>query len=255
MATQGWFNHYDDPDDEYWDQEPVHSTSHGQSLRDVTSSRILGPNLQPGPQKQPQQSYAAAHLDDVATPPTKSSLVEVELAEDGLPLRISLAQSWKSSFEPRDYGRSIIDAYNHALFVMVAGMAKSGRIPNASPTRLRDVAPLLLRTRTLSEYEQLYDAIFSLNAHEIKGPGKTDDGRPGLIVTANRSRLISVMIAPEWAWTTDVRLISQDIVDCCAQARSEREALLRRISDESHPAQLTVADILQHERMLMEREG
>ncbi|MFF2085282.1 hypothetical protein ACFVVM_16015 [Nocardia sp. NPDC058176] len=248
--VQDPYNHYDDPDDEYWD-EPIETDQH-------TSS----PTLLPEPEKTPAIAISTPTTIDgkpstagpARNPYQKSALIDMELGQDGLPKTIRLRDTWKSSFDPSRYGQSIMDAYRYHLFELAASFTESSILPAPTVPTLRKAAPILLRTRSYAEYTKLYSAIFSSNPTTISGPGYNDYGQPGVTVTATRSRLISVAIDPSWAWDTAPWIVAEDIVGCC---NSIRELSLQFDTADIYDGesdQSIAARLVRHEKLLMEGE-
>ncbi|MEV0356962.1 hypothetical protein AB0H71_12945 [Nocardia sp. NPDC050697] len=226
MAASGFYNHYDDPD-EFWDDEPL------AVVRPVAPS--APPPLEPAP----------------SNPFPKSSLVDVELRNDRLPVAIRLSRAWKDAFAPGRYADSIMDAYRYAVFDTAVRLAESGTVPPATVPPLRDATPLLLRTRTHAEYRELYARLFLPEAHTIHGPGRNEHGEPAIVVTGTRSRLVSISIDPLWSARVPADYIAHDIVECCDRLRASKpefvyDEYLARESDRELVARLNL-----HERRLL----
>ncbi|WP_280420768.1 hypothetical protein [Nocardia carnea] len=231
----GFFNHYDDPD-EFWDEEPP------------VASPVPRPSTAP-----PMQEIQHVQTN-VTTQPAgrKSGLVEVKCGLDRLPTSILLKRSWKNAFTPSQYGESIMDAYHSAVQELVYQLVESGTVPPPTISTLRDAAPLLLRTRTHEEYTDLYTELFTQSVHEVNGPGYNRYGRPGLIVTAKRSQLISISIDPDWATAVDANYIAQDILDCCARIRARKPEIIRDTQLDQESDRELAARVVRHERTLLQ---
>ncbi|WP_433680534.1 hypothetical protein [Nocardia sp. CA-119907] len=186
------------------------------------------------------------------TPPEKSSLVSVEVGSDRLPIGIALGRSWKNSFDPSQYGRSIMDAYRYGLYVMAARMVESGALPPSTVPSLRDAAPLLLRTRTIDEFRELYDHLFLENPITVHGPGRNAYGQPALTVTATESKLISIDIDPGWAEGTDANFIAQDILECCQQIRAKKAQPVQDVYLDQESDSELASRVVQHEQYLLQ---
>lgn len=184
------------------------------------------------------------------TPP-KSSLVSVDVGPDRLPVRIKLGRDWKFAFAPAQYGQSILEAYRYGMYEWAAHTVESGELPPATVPTLRAAAPLLLRTRSIDEYRDLYDQLFLETPREVYGPGRDAFGQPALRVRATWSKLISITIDPGWAAGTETDFIAHDILDCCQQIRAKKprpviDVQLERASDEELATQ-----VLEHEQYLL----
>lgn len=184
----------------------------------------------------------------------KSVLVDVEVGPDRLPTAITLKRAWKDAFAPDGYGESIMNAYRWAVGELAGRLIAAGTTPPATIPTLREVTPLLLRTRTYDEYRELYEDLFTQRPHTVHGPGYNRYDEPGITVVATRSKLISITVDSEWAAGTDQKYIAQDIVDCCARIRARApevvpDAFLDRETDRE-----LAARVIRHENYLLESE-
>lgn len=182
----------------------------------------------------------------------RSTLVEVECGLDRLPTAITLKRAWKDGFAPSQYGQSIMDAYHYAVQELATRLIESGTIPPATIPTLREVTPLLLRTRTYEEYLELYNELFTQKPHTVHGPGYNQYDEPGITVVATRSRLISVAVDPDWAARTDEKYIAQDIVDCCQQIRARKPEKVKDIFLDQESDRELAARVVRHEKYLLE---
>ncbi|GGL18498.1 hypothetical protein [Nocardia jinanensis] len=204
-------------------------------------------------ERPPWEGWGEAHTSP--EPVTRqSTLIEVECGLDRLPTAVTLKRAWKDSFAPSQYGQSIMDAYHYAVQELAARLIESGTIPPATIPILREVTPLLLRTRTYEEYLKLYDELFTQKPHTVHGPGYNQYDEPGITVVATRSRLISVAVDPDWAARTDQKYISQDIVVCCAQIRARKPEKVKDIFLDQESDRELAARIVRHEKYLQENE-
>ncbi|MFI5715946.1 hypothetical protein [Nocardia sp. NPDC051750] len=265
MTNGGWFNHYDDPDDDAWDDEPLTPTKWGAGNSHPTQMPAPVPPPPQPPLSGPEPNRVApasprTHSDSELprTGPApqhvnrKSVLVEVQCGLDGLPTAITLKSSWKTAFTPAQYGQSIMDSYYFAVQELVSKIVETGTMPPAAISSLRDAAPLLLRTRTHEEYTSLYNELFTQSVHTVYGPGRNRYGQPGLVVAAKPSRLISVTIDPDWAGTVDAKYIAQDIIDCCAHVRAQKPEVIRDTQLDHESDRELAARLVRHERTLLQ---
>ncbi|MFC9896631.1 hypothetical protein ACFVMC_23335 [Nocardia sp. NPDC127579] len=260
----GVYNHYDDPD-EYWDEEPLQPrasksappplpTSYAKTQPSFSSNSDAGAgsaseSASVTPSAESAIAAAASGRRDAL--PAKTSMIDVEVAADGLPIRIVLKPSWKASFSPPEYGQSIMDAYQHGRLAEATRLMEAGIKPRPTLPSLRDATPLLLRTRTHEEFKELYDKLFRRATYTLNGPGYNAYNEPGLIVTASRSRILSLTIDPSWAAEVDVSYLAQDIVDCCNKVRVDRLEYVRDIYLDQESDQQLAGRLNRHEAQLL----
>ncbi|MFI6567666.1 hypothetical protein [Nocardia fluminea] len=246
--TQGWFNHYDNPDEEDLEEESVARSTRAEfdnhyrleeENANKTSVWTLDSKISPDADTR------------IVNPFKKSALVNVQLTVDRLPTQINFGRQWKKLFEPSEYGKSIMDAYMHAVFEKATQAADLRKMLNRPPT-LRLAAPLLLRTMTSAEYKEVYSAIFHPSARTFNGPGRNSSGAAGLTVSASSVKLLSVKIDREWGYLADPEYIALDIVDCCNRAREAAPKLETCPELDGESDQSVISRIVRHERRLME---
>ncbi|WP_141691637.1 hypothetical protein [Nocardia brasiliensis] len=265
----GFYNHYDDPD-EFWDEEPLRPTtkpapepqsSYGNAAGRPPASGAPSPPFTPeaSPSRPVPASRGTAGSVNSSTamtrlgitPPPKSSLISVDVADDRLPKSIKLGRDWKYAFTPAQYGQSIVEAYRYGMYEWAARTVESGELPPSTIPSLRTAAPLLLRTRSIDEYRVLYDQLFLETPIQVQGPGRDAFGQSALTVRATWSKLISITIDPDWAAGIEADFIAQDILDCCQQIRAKKP---RPIIDShfTHVADDELASqVLEHEQYLL----
>lgn len=234
MVTRGWINHYDDPDDEYWELPPEDGGARSVSMKNVGAAVEYSPLIE-----------SSAHQSD-------SSIVIV-IGDDRLPVSIFLPKRWVEYTDPSTYGKSILDSYARALLeVDLEAERHNGRIQ--AGVQLRDIIPRLLQTRTYAEYLSVYNDLLRGSPATVNGRGRTSSGYPSLTVTATSSRLLDVWIDVEWARKQRSDTISLDIVDCCNAIRKLKpevvhdEYLSQETDDE------VVARMVRHAQYLMRYE-
>ncbi|WP_406281637.1 hypothetical protein OH799_17370 [Nocardia sp. NBC_00881] len=188
------------------------------------------------------------------TPPQKSTLVEVEVGDDRLPINIKLSRRWKEAFEPSQYGKSIMDAYQYALYELAVLLVESGKRPPSTQPSLREVVPLLLQKRTYEEFRRTWNSLFVDTEYTVRGTGYNQYDEPGLTVTATRSALLSITIDTSWAMTVDGTVIAQDILECCAQVRAKKPKLVRDIYLDQETDQELTDRLVRHEQQLIRNE-
>ncbi|MGW4368729.1 hypothetical protein ACWEKT_24105 [Nocardia takedensis] len=179
-------------------------------------------------------------------------MISIEVGSDRLPVEVSLGRSWKQAFEPKEYGRSIVDAYRYGLYMMAIRMVESGELPPATVPTLREAAPILLRSRTLDEFRSLFEHLFNGSPITVHSPVRNAYGFPVMTVTATASELSSVDIDSDWAAGIDSNFIAQDVLECCRQIRAKRIHPLGDVHRSADPADDFAAQIVEHERYLLQ---
>ncbi|UGT66007.1 hypothetical protein LTT66_22145 [Nocardia gipuzkoensis] len=191
---------------------------------------------------------------DTLQQPQKSSLVRVEIGSDRLPTSVELARSWKEAFDPLHYGRSIMDAYDYAVFELTMHYVDSATSPPSTLPTLREVTPLLLQTRTYEEYRDLYNRLYLEEVYTVHGPGSNEYDEPAMTVTATLSSLVSVDIDPSWAKKIEADFIAQDIIECFDQVRAKKPEWVRDVYLDQESEQELAARLIKHERQLLRNE-
>ncbi|MGW5384956.1 hypothetical protein [Nocardia sp. NPDC003963] len=158
-------------------------------------------------------------------PPQKSALIVFEIAEDRLPVKLTLRRDWKNSFAPSEYGKSLMEAYRHALYQRSLQMIELGSAGKPSTPALRDIIPTLLQTRTYIEYRGTLDRLVGDATVEIHGLGVNELDEPAMTIRANRSMITDIYFDPDWALRADISTISHDIIYCANQLRTAKPRL------------------------------
>ncbi|WP_147265905.1 hypothetical protein [Nocardia puris] len=179
-------------------------------------------------------------------------MVTVRVGSDRLPTEIRFSNGWKDAFYPAQYEQSILDAYHYAVYELAVQYAESGTVPKPTVPSLHDAAPLLLRTRTLDEYRELYDQLFLDKPYTVHGPGYNLHGEPTLTVTASLSRLISLRVDPEWVRAMNSEFVAQDIVECCDQVRARKYESVNDVYLNQESNRELASRLVRHERYLTE---
>ncbi|WP_280193942.1 hypothetical protein [Nocardia farcinica] len=187
-------------------------------------------------------------------PPPKSALVRVELGADRLPTRIELSRNWKNAFEPPEYGRSIMDAYEYALYEYAAHLVATNSRPRKVRPDLREAAPLLLQQRTYEDYNATYARIYGVATYTMHGPDLTEYDEPTLTVRATAHRLQSVTMDFAWAARTESNVIAQDILDCCDKVRAAVPRFVHDVYLDRESNEQLMARLVRHEHHLLRNE-
>ncbi|MGW6121604.1 hypothetical protein ACWFRF_21360 [Nocardia sp. NPDC055165] len=236
MATQGYYNHYDEPEDEYWEDGPRGiEIGHGSQIHAAVQ-------FEAGEMVSAERKSAQSH-----------SRVSVTIGADRLPSAISIHKQWLDYTDPTEYGRSVVDAYENTLYSADILALENGQRPSVMP-KLRDITPRLLQARTYDEYIQIYNGFLGGHKYTAAGPGQTEFGEPSIIVTASASRLLDVRIDPGWASRLGVYAVAEDIVVCCNKIRDQSpkfvydEYLSQETEDE------VISRMIRHSQYLLRNE-
>lgn len=205
MATQGWYNHYDDPD-EFWDEEPL----------------VVGGNPQTGaapPSVQPPDS---------PQPQVGSSFVSMDLDGGFLPVRIEFNARWGRYVAPHEACDELMRAYRKSVHLRFERLYSGRRRPtpqevsvDAVPDR-RTMFMVLLETGTWDQYCEVSSSMMSSGAtYRIHGTAVTG-GVPAVTVTADRMYLKSFEIRSDWIAVAHPDQISDELLRCADQIRLRR---------------------------------
>ncbi len=186
--------------------------------------------------------------------PQKSALIEVHIGADNLPTQVDFSRAWKSSYDPREYGESIMQAYRYSLYERTLRISESGTRPTPSIPPLREIAPSLLQTRTYDEYNQLFGKLIGQEKYTAHGPGLNDYDESTLIVEADRTGLTAITLDGDWAARTEPFTIAQDIVNCSDAIRAMKPRLRTDMYLDQESDTELMARIVRHERQLLENE-
>lgn len=243
MATQGFYNHYDDPDDEYWGGAPGEGPS--------TDPSVADGRFGDAPSGQGSEKGSGA-----VGLPQGSSLVNIEVGDDRLPTSVSLARNWKESLYPSEYAGSIMAAYQFALYERTLRIADSGIRVRSTRQPLRVIVPILLRTRSYDDYLDMSRKMFGDDATYVaNGPGLDEFNKPTLTIRANQVEIISISIDTVWARSASSFAISHDIIDCADQIRSMKKTYTTdKYLDMESDAELYTR-LAEHQRQLLQNEA
>lgn len=213
----GFFNHYDDPD-EFWDEEPLVPVTPAAQPRTPPAA----PSKPPG-QMQPPRSRA-----DASEPPrTGSPFVSMEVDHGFLPTRITIGAGWVHQVAPHEAGDELMRAYHEAAADRLQRLYSSGRWPtpqevfeSAVPDR-RTIMTMLLETATWDEYSSLQRMIVKDAVLDVFGKTVVNGERP-VGVTADRHYVLSIRIGSWWAASVDPYAIVDEILWCADEIRALR---------------------------------
>ncbi|MEV0549606.1 hypothetical protein AB0H98_22575 [Nocardia salmonicida] len=239
MATQGWFNHYDDPDDDYWEQSPEGRTS-GDSFKRPSPISGVSSARSPDPVTAPGANSRIPADNSAVLPTSKSSLIAIEIGEDKLPIRAKFSSSWTTQFDSWQYSAAVMDAYQHALHERMIADKKAKVVARSKLPSVYEMAPVLLQTRSVMEYRAALRKLIGGTQRIANGPGVTDFDTPALQMVANEHRITSIKLDPDWAREAGAAVLGMDIVFCADQLRQsvptyQRDPFLDKESeDEIH---------------------
>ncbi|MCP2278682.1 hypothetical protein APR09_004264 [Nocardia amikacinitolerans] len=228
MATEGYHNHYDDPD-EYWDDEPL-VPQRPHAARPVSASPTVAPKLAPTITKStsPQDSAPLAVADLSATPiRVGSSFASMELDRGCLPIRIKIGPQWSRYVAPSEVGDELMAAYRAAMEKRLDQLFASGRratpqeISEAAIPDHRTILMMLLETRTWDEYCSVSSGM--INSGHFQASGQVIfHGQHPVRLSADVSRVLSIVVRSDWAATAQPERIVDEVLWCADQIRSMR---------------------------------
>ncbi|MEV0434070.1 hypothetical protein [Nocardia sp. NPDC050413] len=238
MAAQGWFNHYDDPD-EFWDEEPIirKPTSNGSHVTSAALPNTVGLNQSVPPSDlRATGSFGAESIwsaqDDFSNAASSSHQVGsrfaiMELDRGLLPTSIDLRPGWGRYVAPTEVGDELMLAYRKAVSVEFETAYSGKRRPspadfsiNAVPT-VRIMLMVLLETETWQEFSTVSSAVNSGSRHEVHGHVMDYGGQP-VVITGDRRYLRSIEVEARWAASVHADRIVDEVLWCVDHLRSER---------------------------------
>jgi hypothetical protein len=218
MATSGWFNHYDDPD-EFWDEEPLvvgrQAPPHLASAPAVPSPQVVRP--------EPSRSEST-----VAS--SSSTFATIQVDPGFLPVHIELSRQWSRYVEPQQVSDELMRAYQGSVLDRLSHdippkkpQQQSLRLPGMVPPR-RQIAMLLLEAETWDEYQNICSTVVGRGV--IRAVGREQNyGQPSVAVTADRMKLTSFVVQPSWASRVEPMRIVDEVLRCSEDIRSRRPDL------------------------------
>ncbi|GGN99243.1 hypothetical protein GCM10011610_67020 [Nocardia rhizosphaerihabitans] len=230
MATQGWFNHYDDPD-EFWDDEPftprkapwdsANGSAVEHSARPVAQNSLT--NSAPQPESAAHNAGGANELQHRSG----SSFVSMDLDHGLLPIRLNFRAGWSRHVAPHEVSEELMLAYRGAVATRMAqvysGHARPSRRElsvNAVPDR-RTMLMVLLETETWEQFSAVSSSMNCGSWHEARGHVMDDGGRP-VSLTGDRRYLRSITVQPNWAAVVHPDQIADEVLWCAEIIRAQR---------------------------------
>jgi len=147
-----------------------------------------------------------------------------------LPVGIELSKQWDRYVEPHQCAHELMLAYNRALNEHFARAFSSDRWPSkltiaayATPPR-RTMWMLLLETRTWEEYHATCSRIVARGDFRVNGDALIH-GYPAVAIQADRIRLRSIQVSPDWVARVEPRRIADEVLICTDRVRSLRPNL------------------------------
>lgn len=245
MATGGWFNHYDDPD-EFWDDEPLTrpQATRNTQTPDRQHDSYRGeqvyrsePGAGPGDDHRYQgadPSVSSAGASDLGFRPgvdssdyQGSSFATIEVDLGLLPSRVELSRQWNRYVNPADAGDELMRAYKRAVADHVgrsvaAGKFLTGEFRHACPAPdKRTVTMLLLESRSWADYRETQTRIFTRGVFDVHGRALIDN-RPIVSMTADCFQVRSMHVWVGWGQQVDPIQISDEVLSCADRVRTLR---------------------------------
>lgn len=206
--TQGWFNHYDDPD-EFWDEEPL--------------------EVKRAPEPPVIESAAAASsvrstvVESPTDPLFGAGIFTMRLDSRHLPVEVEINRGIHNRIAPGNFSAAAMTGYHLAMWgVSASVIAKKGLFSelSARPTRRNEMIALL-EARSRPQFEFVERAVGGRAVFKADGPS-TEYGTPSLSVVASLSWITSISIDPQWAATASAFHLRADILGCVDQIRRQR---------------------------------
>ncbi|MFD3705005.1 hypothetical protein ACFWUP_17865 [Nocardia sp. NPDC058658] len=195
MAVAGWYNHYDDPDDEYWSEEPERDR--------------VGPRT-------------GAAVQQHFTP--ELSVIRFVLDDECFPQDVHAADDWTLRVTPSRYDGALMDAYNDALSALRTEDDRLIRLPTSAS--FREAAPVLLLARTAEEYRQTYLDLMGEIVHRAQGHIPAGDIEPTVRVEATRFQLTSIEVNARWARVAGGQALTAELLECVAAIKAQLPVLV-----------------------------
>ncbi|MEV0078702.1 hypothetical protein AB0H58_20065 [Nocardia neocaledoniensis] len=259
MPTQPPFNHYDDPD-EFWDEEPIirpatvatsrpspSSSAHFKSPHaEPTAPGINTGSLRPAQKTENQaptsdstSQRAAYHrhfendtaADDALVDAwniSGSPYASMQTDRGLLPVSITLDRRWSKLVQPHEYGRELTKAYEQAILHELSRTLSSQRFladgsldMDSGTIDRRTQLITLLETSRWSDYQDRLDAILAKTDYQASGH-IVHSGEPVVVVVADRVRVNSISVRPDWGVAVDPAALVDDLLSCADQIRRQR---------------------------------
>ncbi|MFE6920245.1 hypothetical protein ACFVAV_04280 [Nocardia sp. NPDC057663] len=244
--TQGWFNHYDDPD-EFWDEEPLDrrrpfaSAKHDEPTKESgqTAYNQEWPGSLSTParytQPMPTETVRAESLlaggsaaDSRLNPDRRGSrFVAMELDRGFLPTQIEFSQSWSRYVGPHEVGGELTQAYQSAASDRLASVYSINPRPTPQDVSesavpdTRTIMAMLLETATWGEYVELFNDMTKDAEYRVHGCVSLD-GENSVTVYADRTYMQSIAVSPNWVASVDTHRLADELIWCANQIRSLR---------------------------------
>ncbi|MFF0544383.1 hypothetical protein ACFYTF_16250 [Nocardia thailandica] len=230
MATQGWFNHYDDPD-EFWDDEPLTprkapwDSASGSAVEH--SARPVVQDSRTNSVPQPVNTAHNAGSANELQHRSGSSFVSMDLDRGLLPIRLDFRPGWSRHVAPHEVSEELMLAYRGAVATRLAqvysGHARPSRAEvsvNAVPDR-RTMLMILLETETWEQFSAVSSSMNCGSWHEASGHVMDYGGRP-VSLTGDRRYLRSITVQPNWAAVVHPDQIADEVLWCTEIIRAQR---------------------------------
>ncbi|MFC8045867.1 hypothetical protein [Nocardia sp. NPDC057353] len=247
MATHGFFNHYDDPD-EFWDEEPI--------VRQPAKGPLPPPtDVSSAPaavdRPMPAEAGLPTRIDDRAdnSPRIGSSSVAMELDADFLPVHIRLAPEWSRSVAHLEVGAELVAAYRGAVSERLDTLHAARRMPTPQEISASAVPDhrtrmmLLLETETWEQYSALTSIMVATGRYEAHGRAVAD-GRYAVTMSAHGWYLETIEVQAAWGASAHPDRIVDELLFCADGIRSQRT----RYTVRGDYSRLTDADLEHHLR-------
>lgn len=238
MATQGWLNHYDDPD-EYWDDEPLTPILPTRTRIPDRLSELGRGERATGSDARPVDSVDESWKPRGGSPPPQrvierpgerrstTTCVSMEVDRGLLPIRIDFRAGWDRHVLPNEVSDELLLAYRKGVSNYLSRAYSQGIRPragdlsiNAIPDR-RTMMMVLLETATWDEFSEVSSEINIGSQHEVSGRVMDDGGQP-VRLTADRRYLRAIHVDARWVARVSRERIGDEVLWCADIVRRER---------------------------------
>lgn len=175
-----------------------------------------------------EMTFGSFREDADEPPPQATSrgagagLVRMRLDSRRLPISVTLDLRWESAVAPHEYAATILDGYQAARWSHDRVAIESGDFKSLSSVPLRRQQLLaLLETTSMDQHRTVFAAILGAQTYRAHGDALDRADEPAVELTADRSTLLELWIAPEWAQSASREAVADDVLRCVDRIRAQ----------------------------------